>query len=118
MPVVKYTDRVDCETHEIDLGYSADAWATEEEQDRAAKILSDLFDDPDYAISGRRNDDAVNTCIASYVLDIPDPVEFIKKMCLEQIKMDGYSYAKFEEHVKRVVPYLDKWGADAFMYLV
>ena len=82
--------------------------ANEKTQEKCWDILLNLVDDPMFASDGRRNNDAVNACIALHVLgyDAKDAMEHIMAVWTD----NEYKIKWFMEHVERVYPYLESWG--------
>ena len=82
--------------------------ASVDTQEKCWKILTNLLADPMFASDGRRNNDAVNACIALHVLgyDAKDAIEHI----MEEWTDNEFRIKRFMEHVERVYPYLEFWG--------
>lgn len=82
----------------------------EGQKNAAIKLLKETMDTETFISSGHRNDDAVNACIALYVLGY-DPDSWLgsffyvnsEKFCEGDVKL-------FMDHVERVIPYLSEWG--------
>ena len=82
--------------------------ATDDEIETALVMLEELVCDPDFAHTGRRNHDAVNLCIAVHVLGY-DERELIDQLEDKVYLSDADEYL-FDEHVDRVLDYVDSWG--------
>lgn len=98
-------------------------------KDRAAKagdytmsmargLLVTTLMDKTFAAPGRRNDDAVNVCIALYGLgfdatDDPDAEQgiwhWVRDYLTEDCHMQSAQVNAFLGHVERVIPYVEKW---------
>ena len=102
---------------EIDIDEYDDApdetEVTDEDMSEAYQMLRDVLTSGDcFASNGRRNDQAVNACIALHVMGydpypwfanlFDDP--YIHKLFYES------DIRKFMEHVERIAPYMYKWG--------
>lgn len=85
--------------------------ATTEEKARAEEIIQRLTSDPLFMKPGRRNDDAVDLCIALRVLGHPDPLSWFQEFVKENDGRFSYSdLARGEEHIERIAPYAESWG--------
>ena len=82
--------------------------ANSAEQTEAFSMLQDLMNDPEFATAGRRNNDAVNFCIALHVLGY-EPVEWFDALN-EIADFHANDYFEFKECVTRVSDYLEAWG--------
>jgi hypothetical protein len=98
--------------------------ASEQDKEKAEKLLAEMFSDEMFASSGRRNNDAVNACICLHVLGF-DAVDFMDKLLHDAWPDKDYMVDYMMEHVNRVYEYLDYWGpswrnqeAKAFDYMV
>ena len=97
-----------------------------EEQKEAYALLHVTLDDVTFADDGCRNEDAVNSLIAVHVLgyDAEEWMEsFLADMESRPELFHSCDIGRFEEHVERVLPYLEKWGpegheADALGYAI
>ena len=95
----------------LDLGMAA--WGTNaraSEIRKAVDMLERYALDPNFGTSGRRNNDAVNVCIAAHVLGF-DAADWVAKLC-EHHCIDVHDLNEFEDHVSRVCEYLGSWGPD------
>lgn len=100
------------ESFDIDLDDYGDAVASEgEELDKAYKLLHEtLTQGYKFAGDGNRNHDAVNSCIALYVLGY-DPESWLEAFLDSKEYLFHVSDIEmFMHHVERVVPYLESWG--------
>lgn len=79
--------------------------------DRAFKMLCNYTADPKLGKAGRRNNDAVNLCIAVHVLGF-DAEEWIGNLVSEH-RIAADDMMEFADHVTRVCEYLDIWGPDS-----
>lgn len=72
--------------------------------------LEQLVEDQYFMSKGQRNNDAVDLCIMCHVLH-EDPLEYAKLRC-NRIKKnpDGATYIDLRNRVKKITPYLEKWG--------
>lgn len=82
--------------------------AIESDKQKAEEMLADLVGDPNFMSAGRRNDDAVNLCIALHIIG-HDPLDWFERYA-QSIGMEIGLMLKALEHIARVVPYLSKWG--------
>jgi len=103
---------------EIDLddyGIKVETNVSPMERKKAFDLLHRTMDDHTFANDGHRNDDAVNGCIALYVLGY-DAREWFSNFCTEQCEHTerwfDIDLMRFMRHVKRVVKYLSKWGPE------
>lgn len=86
-------------------------------QDYAAKTLITMLTDSKMFEKGRRNDDAVDLCIACEVLNLDS--ESIAKMICENIYFNKNYYDLFvREHIDRVLGYVDSWMHDPYCYMI
>lgn len=108
--IVEDREGPSCGTHSLDLrgitNYGTDARPAEIR--KALDIIEDLCRDPDLGTSGRRNNDAVNLCIAAHVIGF-DAIEWIEEMCIHHC-IDVADLAEFRDHFERVYEYLGAWG--------
>lgn len=77
----------------------------------AKSIFDDYVSDEGAFEAGRRNDDAVDLCIALHVLGERDVIGTIE----DAMKAGGASQEDrilAMDHVRRVAPYLDGWGPE------
>ena len=105
--------------NEINLGHpELFNWttATEKEVMEAVRLLDQLWMDKDLGKPGRRNDDAVNLCIALHVLGCLDTLAWIDLMKDKHV-IHWLDMAKFYSHILRVEPYTLKWGPEDHMGL-
>lgn len=117
------------ETFTIDLNKYDEARPTDADDAtwyRALNLLISTMNDPTFADDGCRNNDAVNGCIALYVMGY-DAETWFENFCAEQgvIERRWYQHDldKFMEHVERVAPYLRSWGprdheSEALQYII
>ncbi len=92
----------------------------------AYDLLRDTLNDITFADDGCRNEDAVNSLIALHVLgyDVETwMANFLDDMESRTALFHLCDISRFEEHVDRVLPYLEKWGpegheADALGYAI
>ena len=82
--------------------------ATDEEIKLALEMLEELLCDPHFAHTGQRNDNAVNLCIAAHVLGY-DEKELIDQL-EDKVYLSDVDVYYFDEHVDRVLDYVDSWG--------
>ena len=98
--------------NQLDLGHP-EIWgwttADEPECEKAMQILDDLWMDKKLGTSGRRNQDAVNMCIALHVLGCGDIDAWLGWMQDIHV-ISSHDLELFTEHIERVVGYLDSWG--------
>ena len=103
------------EKFEIDLDRYDNRYGSVSPEDhkRAYDLLRKTMNDWSFAEDGNRNTCAVNGCIALFVLGY-DPETWFENFCDEQEDKTHRWFAsdlwKFMEHVKRVNPYVYKWG--------
>ncbi len=97
---------------EIDLDdYGVAVQSEGENVEEAYRLLHNVLTQGHrFAGTGNRNHDAVNGCIALYVLGY-DPEKWFETF----FDVNGYMFHErdiqyFMEHVERVVPYLESWG--------
>lgn len=82
--------------------------ASDSQINMALGMIAAMCKDPRLGQTGRRNDDAVDLCIAVHVLGY-DAEEWIPEM-LANHRIDPFDYTEFLGHVERVTEYLDSWG--------
>ena len=73
------------------------------------QLNENFFDNPNCFYKGKRNDDAVDFCIITWCLGL-NPIDEFNKLVVRHgwsIMQAGFA----RNHVCRVVPYLNKWGA-------
>lgn len=85
---------------------------------KAEGIIKYMAARGDFMAPGRRNDHAVDFCIACHVLH-KDPIEEFRNIADKR----GIDRTIPEDHINRIIPYLDVWGSDgdeddAFAYLI
>ena len=104
------------EVFEINLDYYDEpipTCATDDQINKAYKLLRDTMSDQRFANDGYRNNCAVNACIALHVMGY-NAVVWFENFCEDQKTKRNRWYAtdlnKFMEHVERVGKYLSKWG--------
>lgn len=89
------------------------------DMDEDWKLAKSIFDDyagDDGAFeAGRRNDDAVDLCIALHVLGERDVIGTIKD-AMRDGGADQEDRILAMDHVRRVAPYLDGWGPEGSEY--
>lgn len=78
-------------------------------------LYGDYYMDPNHAFGrGRCNDDAVDFCIICHCLGKDPEAEFSKLLELwgseYHVAKDSTFRELAEEHIARVVPYLERWG--------
>jgi hypothetical protein len=84
-------------------------------KDQLMKILQDnFFEDPNVFKPGRRNDDAVDMCIIAHCLML-DPESVFADVVAAHESWSSYQIKAAEDHVDRVIPYLDGWGKEGTM---
>lgn len=83
---------------------------TDTDKEIAVEMLNNLLSYPLMGVSGRRNDDAVNLCIAARVLGIP--FDTIWSIIEEKHCITLSNILHFEEHFDRIVPYAESWGPE------
>ncbi len=85
---------------------------------QARSLLVSTLMDNTFATPGRRNDDAVNVCIALYGLgfdatDDPDAEHgiwcWVRDYLAEDCRMQSAQINAFLKHVERVIPYVENW---------
>lgn len=82
---------------------------------RAYQLLRVTLNDTTFMDDGCRNDDAVNSLIALHVLgyNAEEWMEnFLSDMRARRDLFHSCDINRFEDHVERVVPYLDSWGPE------
>lgn len=87
--------------------------------DKAYQLLHATLNDTTFMDDGCRNDDAVNSLIALHVLgyNAEDWMEnFLSDMRARPSLFHVCDINKFEDHVERVLPYLEKWGPENNRY--
>lgn len=88
--------------------------ATEEDIELALKLFKNTIDNIDFAEDGHRNNDAVNCCIALHVLGYNPLIWFNTFFKEDEVREDNRFFicdaTIFMEHVKRITPYVYKWG--------
>ena len=77
----------------------------------AEELLQAMLREEDLFEAGRRNDDAVDLCIALHVLGY-DAEDAIEALLLDEGRLDRYDMIEAMDHVLRVSEYLEKWGPD------
>lgn len=80
------------------------------------KLIFDVLGNKLFATPGRRNNDAVNICIALYALGFSDDVlaedsieKWIEDHLTNQRHMQVGQIHAFMDHVDRVIPYVKGW---------
>ena len=79
-------------------------------------LITDVLGNKLFATPGRRNNDAVNICIALYALGFSDDVlaeDSIEKWIEDHLvncrHMQAGQITAFMDHVERVIPYVKGW---------
>lgn len=85
--------------------------ADDDEIKEAFKILDDLWMDKNLGAPGRRNDDAVNMCIALHVLGCCKGDKWFALMG-DFHQISAHDHRMFGDHWMRVQDYVSKWGPD------
>lgn len=85
---------------------------SDDQKKTAILLIEETMDTVTFISSGHRNDDAVNMCIALYVLGY-DPVKWFENFfhAYEDL-FYGADVDFFYDHVTRVIPYLPEWGPE------
>lgn len=112
---LKYVDGKFSDGNDIDLGVvEIHGWttATEDQVVEALRMADELWMDKDLGSYGRRNDDAVNLCIALHVLGIEDMEAWFNEAYDKHAGSSNNNWYEFMEHVNRVSRYLCAWGPD------
>ena len=85
------------------------------EHKKAYDLLRSTLNDVTFADDGYRNEDAVNSLIALHVLGYDAEewmANFLSDMESRTYLFHSVDIEKFEEHVDRVLPYLETWGPE------
>jgi len=93
-------------------GIMRDTTASRDDIVDAIEMLDKLLDDRALGSDGRRNDDAVNLCIALHVLGVSTPFRWCQHVIkYHKVMVSSISkWMAFAEHIIRVEKYLDSWG--------
>lgn len=86
---------------------------------KAYQLLHTTLNDTTFMDDGCRNDDAVNSLIALHVLGY-NAEEWMENFLSDMRARPSLFYVcdinAFENHVERVLPYLEKWGPENNRY--
>lgn len=97
--------------------------ADQTEIDEALNILIDTIGDSTFTKAHRRNNAAVNSCIALHVLGYYPKNWFEEFFCKYEKQFSRMDVIYYMDHVRRVCDYLESWGpagneVDAFDYCI
>ena len=72
---------------------------------------ADMLGDCEFGTPGNRNNHAVNLCCLLHVAGVTDIIDWFDKLD-DIINLSARDYRKMQEHIERVIPYLEKWGPE------
>ena len=107
---VTSTGKVILEKIDLDEYTTKKTNVTQVDKEIALEMLNNLLSYPLMGVSGRRNDDAVNLCIAARVLGIP--FDSLWGIIEEKHCITLSNILQLREHFDRIIPYAESWGPD------